>query len=157
MKEIRALLDQAKKAREEIQSFSNASRQSMYEKLRDTKAALRRERQEKQEMKDRLLHAFDHARSIKDQHRTLAHQRMGEQERWQDLVRDMKERHRRELRRLQGDGAVMEADRQDQLSFFGEQVIDGLNSLQQHLGNLRQETVDSVILEGSPGVDGSYE
>mmetsp|Transcript_126925 Transcript_126925/g.406429 ORF Transcript_126925/g.406429 Transcript_126925/m.406429 type:complete len:280 (-) Transcript_126925:149-988(-) len=157
MKEIRGLLEQAKKAREDIQSFSGASRQAMYEKLRDTKAALKRERQEKQEMKDRLLHAFDHARAIKDQHRRLSQQRINEQEKWQDIVRDTKERHRRELRRLQGDGAVMEADRQDQLSYFGEQVIDGLNALQQHIGGLKQETVDSVIFEGGPEDDAPFD
>merc|ERR1712039_459206 len=103
--------------------------------------------EEKREMKDRLLHAFDHARAIKEAHRKLSQQRIAEQEKWQDIVRDMKERHRRELRRLQGDGAVMEADRHDQLSHFGEQVIDGLTALQQHLHDVRQETVDSVILE----------
>lgn len=147
MKEIKALLEQAKKAREDIQSFSGASRQALYEKLRTCKAALRKEREEKQEMKDRLLHAFDHARAIKEQHRQLSQQRMAEQEKWQDVVRDMKERHRRELRRLQGDGAVMESDRQDELSYFGEQVVDGLLSLQQHLSSLRRETVDAVILD----------
>lgn len=148
MREIKALLEQAKKAREEIQNFSGASRQALYEKLRSCKAALKKEREEKRDMKDRLLHAFDHARAIKEQHRKLAQQRIEEQERWQDVIRDMKERHRRELRRLQGDGAVMEADRQDKLSHFGEQVLDGLSALQQHLRDVRQETVDSVILEG---------
>lgn len=147
MREIKALLEQAKKAREDIQSFSGASRQAMYEKLRLCKAALKKEREEKREMKDRLLHAFDHARAIKEAHRKLSQQRIAEQEKWQDIVRDMKERHRRELRRLQGEGAVMEADRHDQLSYFGEQVIDGLTALQQHLHDVRQETVDSVILE----------
>jgi len=157
MREIKALLEQAKKAREEIQNFSGASRQAMYEKLRLCKAALKKEREEKRDMKDRLLHAFDHARAIKEAHRKLSQQRISEQEKWQDIVRDMKERHRRELRRLQGDGAVMEADRHDQLSHFGEQVIDGLTALQQHLHDVRQETVDSVILEGDGehDVDGS--
>jgi len=148
MMEIRALLEQAKKARADIQNFSEVSKQSIYEKLRVCKAALKRERQEKQEMKDRLLHAFDHARAIKEAHRKLSQQRLDEQEQWTDLVRDMKERHHRELRRLKGDGAVMEADRQDQLSHFGEQVIDGLNALQQHIHEVRQQTVDTVILEG---------
>merc|ERR1712048_1216114 len=90
----------------------------------------------------------DHARAIKEEHQRLAQQRKEEQERWQDLIRDMKERHRRELRRLQGDAAVMESDRQDQLSHFGEQVIGELTALQQHLHDVRQETVDAVIMEG---------
>jgi len=157
MREIRALLEQAKRARADIQNFSEASKQSLYEKLRQTKAALKKERQEKAEMKDRLLHAFDHARNIKEQHRALADQRQREQDRWTDLVRDMKERHNRELRRLKGDGAVTEADRQDQLSHFGEQVIDGLSALQQHLHEVRQQTVDSVIFEGEEGAAGPIE
>merc|ERR1719189_537375 len=99
-------------------------------------------------MKQRLVDAFDHARDIRKQYQQLSQQRQAEQEKWQDIVRDMKERHRRELRRLQGDGAVMESDRNDELSYFGEQVIDGLSSLQQHLSSLRHETVDTVILEG---------
>jgi len=147
MREIKGLLEQAKKAREDIQNFSGASRQALYEQLRTTKAQLRREKQEKAEMKDRLLHAFDHARAIKEQHRQVSQQKAAEQERWENTVRDMKERHRRELRRLQGDGAVMEADRHDELSFFGEQVLDGLSSLQGHLQKLRQDTVDTVLVE----------
>merc|ERR1712211_56298 len=90
--------------------------------------------------------------AIKEADRKVSQQRISEQEKWQDIVRDMKERHRRELRRLQGDGAVMEADRHDQLSHFGEQVIDGLSALQQHLHDVRQEIVDSVIFEGEEGI-----
>jgi len=149
MKEIQALLEQARRAREELQNFSGASRQGMYEKLRAAKGQLKREKQEKLEMRDRLVHMFDHARTIKEQHRKLADQRLEEQERWSDFVRDMRERHHRELRRLKGEGAVMEADRQDQLSHFGEQVLDGLNALQQHLHDVRHSTVDTVIVESA--------
>lgn len=148
MRDIKGLLEQAKKAREDIQKFSEVSRQTLYEKLRACKNALRREREEKREMKERLMHAFDHARSIREQHRQLTQKRADEQEYWQDMVRDMKERHRRELKRLQGDTAAMESDRHDQLSHFGEQVIGELTALQQHLHEVRQETVTSVILEG---------
>merc|ERR1719277_1501137 len=148
MKEIKALLEQAKKARADIQNFSDTSRTALYEKLRATKNALKREKEEKLLMKDRLMHAFDHARAIKEAHQRLTQQRQEEQEKWQSLILDMMERHRRELRRLQGDAAVMESDRQDQLSFFGEQVIGELTALQQHLQDVRQETVDAVIMEG---------
>merc|ERR1719350_554810 len=151
VKEIRILLESAKKAREDMKNFSGASREAMFEKLRNCKAALRREKQEKLEMKDRLVHALDHTRTVQRQHRDLAKQHIEETERWQELVRDMKERHRRELLRLQGTGAVTEADRQDQLSFFGEQVIDGLTALQQHLRDIRRETIDNVLLEEEPG------
>mmetsp|Transcript_52318 Transcript_52318/g.167771 ORF Transcript_52318/g.167771 Transcript_52318/m.167771 type:complete len:310 (-) Transcript_52318:111-1040(-) len=148
MREIKGLLEQAKKAREDIQKFSDTSRATLYDKLRACKNALRREREEKREMKERLMHAFDCARSIREQHRQLAQQRLEEQEQWQQQVSEMKERHRRELRRLQGDGAAMEADRQDKLSHFGEQVIGELSALQQHIHEVQQETVSNIILEG---------
>jgi len=156
MREIKALLEQAKKAREDIQKFSDTSRTALYEKLRTAKNALRREKEDKMLMKDRLMHAFDHARAIKEAHARVSQTRVEEQERWQDLLRDMKERHRRELRRLQGDAAVMESDRHDQLSHFGEQVIGELTALQQHLQDVRQETVDAVILEGDELEDTTY-
>ena len=41
------------------QTFSTASRAALYEKLRTVKAQLRREKQEKLEMKDRLLGTTD--------------------------------------------------------------------------------------------------
>merc|ERR1719188_679534 len=148
MKEIKGLLEAAKRAREDLQNFSSTSRQALYEKLRSCKNALKREREEKREMKDRLLHAFDHARAIREQYDRLSRQQQDQNDKYQEKLRDMKQRHLRELRRLQGDGAAMESDRHDQLSHFGEQVIGELSALQQHLKEVRQETVDSVILEG---------
>lgn len=148
MQEIKGLLEQAKKAKEDMRQFSSASRAALYEKLRACKAALRREKQEKQEMKDRLMHAFDHARAHRDSHRKLARQREEEHDRWQQALKEIKDRHKLELRRLHGDPAAMASDRRDQLSHFGEQVMGDLSALQQHLKGVRQETVDSVILEG---------
>jgi len=146
MKEIKALLDQAKRAREELQNFSQGSKQVVYEKLRACKLALRREREEKREMKDRLLHAFDHARHLKEQHRLVAEARVGDHQRFTEQVRDIEERHRKKLRAMMGEGAVNEHNRQEKLSQFGEQVMGDLNVLQQHLKEVRQETVDSVVL-----------
>ncbi|CAJ1350706.1 unnamed protein product, partial [Effrenium voratum] len=148
MQEIKTLLEQAKKAREEMQNFSSASRAALYEKLRTCKAMLRRERQEKVEMKDRLMHAFDHARAHRDAYRRLKQQRDEENERWQQAMKETKERHRLELRRLHGDPAAMQSDRQDQFSFYGEQVLDDLITLQQHLRGVKERTVDTVVLEG---------
>eukprot|EP00440_Ansanella_granifera_P071018 gb/GFBE01077075.1/.p1 GENE.gb/GFBE01077075.1/~~gb/GFBE01077075.1/.p1 ORF type:complete len:315 (+),score=90.93 gb/GFBE01077075.1/:1-945(+) len=154
MQEIKSLLEQAKKAKEEMQSFSSASRAALYEKLRACKAALRREKQEKMEMKDRLMHAFDHARAHRDAHRKLASQREEETERWQQALLQIKERHRIELRRLHGDPAAMASDRNDQLSYYGEQVMGDLSALQQHLKGVREQTVDQVILEGDDYEEG---
>jgi chromosome segregation ATPase len=143
MREIKALLEQAKRAREEIQNFSGASRQSLYEQLRSCKAALKKEKEEKLEMKDRLLHAFDHARAIKDQLRQVSQQRQAENERWQDTIRDLKERHRRELRRL-GEGAAME----------NEQVHEDLFTSQQNVWQVRGQTVGPALMEDD-GEDGA--
>lgn len=148
MREIKSLLEQAKKAREDIQNFSSASRASLYEKLKQCKNALRREREEKREMKERLVHAFHHARVIQESQKREMHKREEEANLWEKRLREMKDRHRRELRRLQGDAAAQESDRHDQLSFFGEQVMQDLSALQQHLREVRQETVDTVVVEG---------
>merc|ERR1711879_1142312 len=148
MREIKNLLEQAKKAREDIQNFSTASRASLYEKLKQCKNALRREREEKALMKERLVQCFHHARVIQDSHKREIQKRQEEQSLWEKRLREMKDRHRRELRRLQGDAAAQESDRHDQLSFFGEQVMQDLSALQQHLREVRQETVDTVLVEG---------
>lgn len=156
MQEIKLLLEQAKKAKEEMQNFSSASRAALYEKLRTVKAQLRRERQEKQEMKDRLMHAFDHARAHRDAYRRLKMQRDDESERWQQALKETKERHRLELRRLHGDPAAMQSDRQDQFSYYGEKVIDDLLALQ-HLKGVRERTVDTVVLDGVEDFDADAE
>lgn len=149
MREIKALLEQAKKARDDIQKFSEASRQSLYEKLRACKNALRKEREEKREMKERLMYAFDHARALREQHRQLQQQRADEQGQWQDTVRDMVERHRRDLKRMQKDHSGSAGlDQQSQFSQFGEQVMGELTALEHNLDEARQETVNAVILEG---------
>ena len=97
---------------------------------------------------DRLMHAFDHARAHRDAYRRLKQQRDEENERWQQAMKETKERHRLELRRLHGDPAAMQSDRQDQFSFYGERVLDDLITLQQHLRGVKERTVDTVVLEG---------
>lgn len=148
MREIRGLLEQAKKAREEIQHFSAASKQALFEKLKLCKNDLKRERQEKDLMKGRLLKALDFAKAVREQNRQLTETRKRENEQWQDHLRDMKDRHKRKLLRLQGDQGAQEADRHDNLKDFGEQVMGDLSALQQHLKEIRQETIDNVVMEG---------
>lgn len=154
---IRGLLEAAKKAREELNSFSNVSRTGLYEKLRVYKNALKREREEKAEMKNRLLHAFDYAKSVKEKNRKLMIQREEHHQLWSAKLKDMKDWHHTELRRLKGDEAVMASDRHDLLSRFGEQMIGELNALQQHLKEVRQETVDAVVLDGEDFEEGLIE
>merc|ERR1719181_321540 len=151
VKEMTMLLQQAKAARDDAANFSKVGKAAMYEKVRMYKNALKKEREEKREMKERLNNAFEHARVIKEENKKLAEKQKREREGWQEFVRDMKERHRKEMAKLQGDleGQDEKRDeRQKQLSNFGERVMQELSSLQQHLQEVRQETVDNVVLEG---------
>lgn len=150
MREIKGLLEQAKQARADMQNFSTNSKAALYEKLRSAKIALKKEREEKREMKERLLHAFDRARVIKEQHAERSAQAEDERKGWEATVQMLKDRHKRELMRLQGEGAVMQADRQEQLSYFGEQVVEDLAQLQMHLREVRAKTVDNILIEPDP-------
>merc|ERR1719313_3255058 len=147
MREIKALLEQAKQARAEMQNFSTNSKAALYERLRSTKIQLKKEREEKREMKERLLHAFSRARDLKDHHSQMQGQVEEERQSWQATVQNLRDRHKKELMRLQGEGAVMQADRQEQLSYFGEQVVQDLGQLQMYLQEVRRKTVDNIMLE----------
>jgi len=150
MREIKGLLEQAKQARADMQNFSTNSKAALYEKLRSAKIALKKEREEKREMRERLLHAFDRARIIKEHHTQMTEQAEDERKGWQATVENLRSRHKRELMRLQGEGAVMQADRQEQLSYFGEQVVEDLAQLQMHLREVRAKTVDNILIEADP-------
>jgi len=150
MREIRGLLEQAKQARADLQNFSANSKAALYEKLRSTKIQLKKEKEEKREMKERLLHAFARARDLKDHHSQMQSQVDEERQSWQATVQSLRDRHKKELMRLQGEGAVMQADRQEQFSYFGEQVVEDLQQLQLHLQEVRRKTVDSIMIEPSP-------
>merc|ERR1719230_405109 len=150
MREIKALLEQAKQARAEMQNFSTNSKAALYERLRSTKIQLKKEREEKREMKERLLHAFARARDLKEHHAQMSSQADDERKGWQATVQTMKDRHKRELMRLQGEGAVMQADRQEQFSYFGEQVVEDLQQLQLHLAEVRRKTVDNIMIDPDP-------
>jgi hypothetical protein len=150
MREIKTLLEQAKQARVDMQNFSANSKSALYEKLRSAKVALKKEREEKREMKERLLHAFDRARVIKEHHAQSQEQMEEERRSWQATVQSLRDRHKRELMRLQGEGAVMQADRQEQFSYFGEQVVQDLQQLQMHLREVRAKTVDNIMIEPDP-------
>merc|ERR1719487_2494227 len=144
------LLHQAKQARQEAMNFSKVGKGVLYEKLRTYKNMLRRERQEKREMKERLVNAFEHARIIKEQNKRLLEKQRREREGWQELIRTIKEKQRAELTKLReelGSQSASKVDRMRQLSQFGERVMRELGALQEHLHEVRQETVDSVLLE----------
>merc|ERR1719265_3056479 len=145
------LMSQEQAARDDAANFSKVGKAAMYEKVRMYKNALKKERQEKSEMKERLTNAFEHARVIKEENKKLAEKQKREREGWQEFVREMKERHKKEMNKMQGDLSNLDDkrdERQKQLSHFGERVMQELCSLQQHLQEVRQETVDNVVLEG---------
>merc|ERR1719421_219790 len=147
MREIKSLLEQAKQARADMQNFSTNSKAALYEKLRSTKIQLKKEREEKREMKERLLHAFSRARDLKDHHAQMQSQVDEERQSWQATVQSLRDRHKKELMRLQGEGAVMQADRQEQFSYSGEQVVEDLQQLQLHLQEVRRKTVDTIVIQ----------
>merc|ERR1719378_2055925 len=67
------------------------------------------------------------------------------------MIRGMKERHKKEMNNMQqavSSRGEKQDERQRQLSRFGERVMQELSSLQQHLQEVKQETVDNVVLEG---------
>jgi len=151
VKEMTMLLQQAKAARDDAANFSKVGKAAMYEKVRQYKNSLKKEREEKREMKERLTNAFEHARVIKEENKKLAEKQKREREGWQEFVREMKERHKKDMERLKGEVETHDEkrdERQKQLSHFGERVMQELSSLQQHLQEVRQETVDNVVLEG---------
>lgn len=151
--EIKALLEQAQRARQELQNSSGSSKAALFEKLKTTRNQLKREKDDKREMRERLVQAFHHARVIQEENRRLMELMERERQSWTDRVRDMKERHGRELRRLHGEAAAHESDRHDLLSHFGEQVMGDLSALQAHLREVKQETVDGVVVAGQPYPD----
>jgi len=59
--------------------------------------------------------------------------------------------------RLQGEGAVMQADRQEQFSYFGEQVVQDLQQLQMHMRELRMKTVDNIMIDPLAPPEGDEE
>merc|ERR1711920_364697 len=147
MNEIKLLLEQAKKAKEEIATFSSSSRQNLYEKLRSCKLALRKEREEKKEMRTRLVGAFESVRKMKAVVEKVEQQRAIEQAKWQDDIRGLKEKHLKEMRRLNSGGAVASAH-SDQLTQFNEHMIGELTAMQQHIHVVKEDTIDAVVLEG---------
>lgn len=101
MQEIKTLLEQGKQARQDVQNFSSVGKTAMYEQLRKAKLALKKEREEKREMKERLMHAFDHARVIKDQHERLQQHQQEDRDAFEKQIRHLEDKHRRHIHMLQ--------------------------------------------------------
>merc|ERR1712194_922901 len=128
-------------------NFSKIGKGALFEKLRVYRNMLQKERQEKKEMRDRLAQAFEQARFIKEKNRQFEEKRRMEREVWQQLIRQMRDKHYREFEKLKqelGDYDVQKHERMRQLGNFGETVMKELQLLQEHLNYVKQETVDNV-------------
>lgn len=142
VREVTALLQQAKQAREEAANFSRVGRPALYEKLRAAKHTVKRERQNCAEMRERLVNAFDYARDIREQHQALLDKHQSEREGWQSLINDLRDRHRSELAKLQQalSGAGVPARTGQRISGrFDERGQEDLSALQQHLNSVQEE------------------
>lgn len=156
IKEVTSLLLQAKKARQDALNFSKIGKGALFEKLRVYKNMLQKERQEKKEMRDRLAQAFEQARFIKEKNKQFEAKRKKEREIWQQMIRQMRDKHYREFEKLKkelGEYDVQKHERMRQLGNFGEKVMKELQNLQEHLNYVRQETIDNVDAAQSPKND----
>lgn len=61
---------------------------------------LAKERAEKKEMRNRLVQAFHQAKQIKEKNREVEERRKREREIWQQMIRQMRDKHYREFDRL---------------------------------------------------------
>ncbi|CAD7968642.1 unnamed protein product [Amoebophrya sp. A25] len=147
VKEVTSLLLQAKKARQDALNFSKVGKAALFEKLRVYKNQLNREKAEKKEMRDRLIQAFEQARIIKDKNAKIEEKRKKEREIWQQMIRQMRDKHYREFDKLKkelGEHDVQKQERMHQLGNFGEKVMEELQNLQEHLSFVKAETIENV-------------
>mmetsp|Transcript_40120 Transcript_40120/g.98777 ORF Transcript_40120/g.98777 Transcript_40120/m.98777 type:complete len:251 (+) Transcript_40120:19-771(+) len=147
LKEITVLLVQAKQAREEAMNFTKQGKAATFEQIRELKLAIRKERQEKRDMKERLANAFEAARSIREDSKTLQEKHQREREGWQALVRQIKERHASDitlLRQQMSETVHQSSDRMKQMNDFGSRVMKELTVLQEHLTEVKEETAAGI-------------
>jgi cell division septum initiation protein DivIVA len=148
VKEVTALLMEARSARQEALSFSKVGKGALYEEIRKYKAVVRKERVEKKEMKQRLTNAFQHSKQIKDEHARLLEKQEQERQGWRALLRKVQDRHREEMAALQQAVGVQNEQAQQrmkQVNQFGERVMKELTQLQDHLHGVKEDTMAGVL------------
>lgn len=157
VKEVTALLMEARSARQEALSFSKVGKGALYEQIRQYKTQLKKERQEKKEMKQRLVNAFQHSKQIKDEHSRLVEKQEQERAGWRKLIRKVQDRHREEISTMQtavGEQAQQAQQRMKQVNQFGERVMKELTQLQDHLHGVKEDTLTGVLSEDEDDVGG---
>jgi hypothetical protein len=148
VKEVTALLMEARTARQEALNFSKVGKGALYEQIRQLKTTLKKERGEKKEMKQRLANAFQHSKQIKDEHVRLVAKQEQERQGWRKLIRKVQDRHRDEIGQLQqavGSQAEQAQQRMKQVNQFGERVMKELTQLQDHLHGVKEDTMAGVL------------
>lgn len=101
-------------------------------------------------MRERLIQAFDQAKSIKEKNKALEEGRTKERQVWQQMIRQMRDKHYREfdkLKRELGELDVQKHERMRQLGNFGEKVMKELHNLQEHLNVVKHETIENVSVD----------
>lgn len=155
VKEVTALIMEARTARQEAMNFSKVGKGGLVEELKFTKMELKKERREKKEMKQRLQSAFAHSKNLKESHAGNVERHKIEREGWRKLLRKMQDRHADEVLALKeavNTQTVTAQQRMVQVNEFGERVMKELTMLQEQLHGKEAETKD-LLASGEPDSD----
>merc|ERR1712118_292737 len=96
----------------------------------------------KREMKQRLLHAFNQARVLKEEHAAFLEKQQEERLGRDKLLQKVRERHRAEMEQLEhavSKQTEQTQKRMEQVTSFGERVMADLNELQEQMRMVRDE------------------
>jgi hypothetical protein len=149
VKEVTALIMEARTARQEAQNFSKVGKGGLVEELKALKNQLRAERDEKRQMKERLKATFVHAKQLKADHAAAVERDEAEIAYWRKTLRKVQDRHRDEVEALQtavGAQAQHAQLRMDQVNQFGSRVMSELSDLHENLKGTNTET-KNIFLE----------
>jgi HAMP domain-containing protein len=143
VKEVTALIMEARTARQEAQNFSKVGKGGLVEELKSLKNQLRAERDEKRQMKERLKSTFEHAKQLKTDHAAAVQREEAEIAYWRKTLRKVQDRHRDEVEALQtavGAQAQQAQLRMNQVNSFGSRVMAELSDLHENLKGTSTDT-----------------
>jgi hypothetical protein len=159
VKEVTNLILEARQAREEALTFSKVGKGALAEQIRQYKTELKKERQSKREMKQRLLHAFNQARVLKEEHAAFLEKQQEERLGRDKLLHKVRERHRAEMEQLERAVAKQTEKtqkRMEQVTSFGERVMADLNELQEQMRIVREEQYEPLTEEDDDDDQGGF-
>lgn len=152
VKEMTMLLMQAKQAKEEAMSYSQVGPANLENKIRNYKNALRRERQEKKDMRERLVNAFAQAKKIKENSQRQAERHARERQAMGEHMRKMRANHERAMFDLRADIVGQMSASQGRMEHWNEfagGVMNELHSLQEQLEEVKEEGEDTILGDDS--------